>query len=490
VNSKYLLFLLIILIVPIVQADDITFKLNQSEYFFKVNENAIINLRMENTYGKRIEGMLSNAITQSINQQGVQYSSSNTNTVPFAVEDKDTESQLNFGVSNSPTTLTVNMKFSYTEDQIVDVTLDEITIHFVEEESQKQNKQDEVSSESEKTEQQKPSQEQLQEAQQKLQNNQMPQDSSALKQEMQKQAQEQQQMKEEFQKQISQNPEFNKEHQDLLDKGYNVTESKTSPVSNNTGDFELKYEKPTGEQASLKGEMKDGEMQSLEKQTSGSKEQMLEQLNQNEKFQKYKEQLQNEGFEEKEIEFNQVQNKTTVSVNFQKNDTQNTTALIKSEIVNNTVEKVELVTAKDKNNYWWFLLFISLIVFFVYNKFLKKHPKKIIATNKGNVIDKPFDYKAESLSILEKAKVLFEKGQHKDAYQKAGQALRLYLSYKNSLRKEITNDDIINFLRRRNKSFKKSKECFDLCSLVEFAKYQANEADFKKIVRYAQKVIS
>ena len=92
--------------------------------------------------------------------------------------------------------------------------------------------------------------------------------------------------------------------------------------------------------------------------------------------------------------------------------------------------------------------------------------------------------------MLEKSKEQFDLKEYKDAYGTAGQALRIFLSYENKLNKEITNDEIINYLRNHKKSYKEIKECFDLCSLVEFAKYEANNKDFEKIVKMVKKVIS
>ncbi|NOZ44845.1 MAG: hypothetical protein GXP45_07020, partial [bacterium] len=103
--------------------------------------------------------------------------------------------------------------------------------------------------------------------------------------------------------------------------------------------------------------------------------------------------------------------------------------------------------------------------------------------------EKPFDYRAKAILMLEHAKRLFEKKEYKDAYADAGQALRLFLSYDNNLNKEVTNDEIVSYLRKHKKPYKEAKECFDLCSLVEFAKYEANKRDFDKIIRYAKKLI-
>lgn len=92
--------------------------------------------------------------------------------------------------------------------------------------------------------------------------------------------------------------------------------------------------------------------------------------------------------------------------------------------------------------------------------------------------------------MLEKARRLFDKGEHKDAYMLAGQALRLYLGYKNSLTRETTNDELIAYLKKRRKPFRKAKECLDLCSLVEFARYEANRRDFERITTSIMELVS
>jgi hypothetical protein len=479
---------------------DLTLSLDQKEYYFKTGENAVISLNADNTYGDTIDGFLSYTITQSLQQGSFQYSSSSTKSTSFSIEDGESTIPLNFGASDTPITLSVNMKFSYTKDKEREVVIEGLKIYFVSEDSQKNNQQNKVSSSSQEAQasqqqndpltEQEQRMQQNQNTQQSLQNNQMNQDSSALKEQMQKQLQEQQQMKDEFQKQLAQNEEFQQEHQSLLSQGYNPVSANLNPTSNNTGSFELNYENQNGEQASLKGQMENGDMQSMQKDTAESRQQMLDQLQQNKEFQKYQKQLQDQGFKQQNAEFSQQENKTSVQLNYINKN--NETAMIKADILNNTVKNIELVnnTKKNNKNYWWILLVLSLCTllgYFAYKKFSAKAQKNPIAEDKA--AEKYFDYKAEALSMLEKAKKLFDENKYKDAYGLSGQALRLYLSYENNLKKEVTNDEIAAYLRKHNKASKEAKECFDLCSLVEFAKYQANKEDFDKIMGYATKVI-
>jgi hypothetical protein len=513
INKKLLFIpLLFILTIPLIFAKDITFSLNQSEYYFKIGKEAIINLKSDNTYNEQINGMLSYTITQVINQGNFQYSSSNTKSTSFFIDKGTNEIEISFGTSNTPMTLYIDLQFTYNKNESRVINLNNIKIHFVNDESQKNNQQNQVSSSSQKSsdsskQQNNPftqqeqrmqqmmdeifgNQQQSENTEQKLQNNQQSQDSSALKQQMEKQIQEQEQMKEEFKKQLAQNQEFQKEHQELLSQGYNLTNANFNPSTNNTGNFKLEYKNLNEKQATLQGQMNNGEIQNLQRNTVESRQHMIDKLQENKKFQEYQKQLQDQGYSQQDIQFSQEQNKTKIQLNYMNQN--NETATIKAEIINNTIQNVELKKKeKEKKKFWWLLFFLILFVllgYFAYKKLQRKPKAEKIIFNKK--IEKPFDYKKESLKLIKKSKKHFEKKEYKNAYGNAGQALRLFLSYKNKLNKEITNDEIIDYLKKYNQDYTNIKKCFDLCSLVEFAKYEANENDYKKIINIIEKIIN
>ncbi|MGC9309134.1 MAG: hypothetical protein ACP5D2_00370 [Candidatus Nanoarchaeia archaeon] len=521
-RSRYFLISIILfLFLPLVNASlfnsgDITFSVDQKEYYFKVGENAIIPLEIDNTYGKQINGMLSYTYTQEINQGGMHMSSSNTQSTSFSVKEGKNTENLNFGTSENPSTLGVGLKFSYTEKESRIVNLDEIKIHFVSDENQKQNQENRQSSSSEKysapqqSQQQDPfskmqkeidemigrnQQQNQQTIQQKMQNNQIGQDSSALKKQMQRQLQEQEQLKQEFQKKLSENKEFQQEHQKLLQQGYNLTSGNIDPTTENSGKFDLQYQKENGETAQLNGEMENGEIKNMQKLTQEDKNRLLQELNQNKDFQKLNKELQEKGFEQKNTEFSLEKDKTKIKTNY-KNPLNQTTS-ISADFINGTIQNVKIDDLDEEDyskSYLWLWILIIIIIlliasYFIYKKYynkIKKEVSEIIPVIKK---EKPFDYKNESRRLLNKAKDLFNKKKYKDAYEKAGQALRLYLSYKYGLKKEVTNDEIIRHLKDKNKDIISIKECFDLCSLVEFAKYRTNKKDFEKIVKLGEEII-
>src|SRR5574339_491887 len=286
----------------VVYAQDILLSTEQSEYYFKIGERAIIPIEINSTYEKQISGLLQYTITQQINQGNVQFSNSNTEAKSLVINEENQKISLDLGTSDTPSNLILNLNFNYNENGDRTVSLGPIRIHFVSDDSQKNNQQNKMRSSSQPNtqskqqdlfsqqeqqmeqrlnellgNQQNPSQNQ----QQLLQNNQLSQDSHALKQQIQKQVQQQEQIKKEFEKQLLSNNGFLNRHQKLLENGYNVTNSIFNPISNDTGSFDLKYKNTDGKWATLQGNMKNGTITELKQQTQDQQEKLLEKLKQN-----------------------------------------------------------------------------------------------------------------------------------------------------------------------------------------------------------------
>ena len=72
----------------------------------------------------------------------------------------------------------------------------------------------------------------------------------------------------------------------------------------------------------------------------------------------------------------------------------------------------------------------------------------------------------------------------------AGQALRLFLSYEYGARHEMTNGDMIMFLRSQNRDFYQIQTILDRCTDVEFAKGVMDEREFFSSVEYIHSLIA
>lgn len=331
--------------------------------------------------------------------------------------------------------------------------------------------------------------------QNKLQNNQMNQNADQIKNDIYDQAEEQEKTREEFRDNLARNEDFIKEHQKMLNDGYNATTAEIDPETNNTGSFQVNYQNKKGETAQIKGRMNDGTMESLNSITEEDRKEMTEKLEQNEKYQKLKKELQDKGFNESQISFEPSENMTRIEQEF--HNSQGDKKKITADYVNKTIQNVTKNEKQEENNknndyaLFWILLFAMIMIscFFIYRKYFRKKHVRMDKEPKITKKKKSFDWKKESNILLEKAQKLFDSGQGKDAYGKVSEAVRLYLSYNNDLKKDLTSSDLIRELKKNKKEWEKIKECLDICSMAEFARYKTNKSDFEKIMDIGKKII-
>ncbi len=466
-----------IVLLPFAFASGVTMSVNQSDFYFKVGEDAVIPVVFNNTLPQDVSGLLSYTVTQEVNQPGFHFESSNSKSATISVPQGMTTKLFDFGSVNTPTNLYVSLDFYYGK---LDVKLDNITIHFVGNGSGQGSAGGSMISHMIK--QQTASRQQA--AQQMfrkmfnqninqpkandLVNHQLPEDSSALKKQIQEQLNEQKQIKKEFERNLFSSKSFQAMHRNLASKGFNLTNASINAVTNDTGSFSLQYLNKNGTHVNITGEMKNGSVSIV------NPNDVLSRIRESSAFKKALSKL--NGFKE----INSKMNGSKAVFRY-KND-KNETAMIVGMIKNNTVS-VKVI--KPRKRFWWWLFAIVVVLIGVLIYALNKPRKKDEAPKEEMV---RFDYVSEARKMLNEAGKLFEGHHYKDAYGRANQALRLYFSWRYGLKKEITNDEILDFLKKKM-DVSKLKECFDLCSLVEFAKYKPNKKDFDKIVEIAREYI-
>jgi hypothetical protein len=506
IKRSIAIFSLFLLLAPVAYAEEnIIFSIPQKDYYFLVGEQANIPLNITNLYDKEINGILGYEITQEINSGSVHFSSSNSKSTNLQVNKGNSSINLGFGSSDKPETLNVSLNFNYDDNGSKVVSLGDIAIHFVEKESDKQNQANPMQSSSQEapTTQQTPDpfaqqdqqmqqimqqminqQSSVQNPQQGAQNNQLNQDTSALKEQMQKQVQQQQHMQQQFQQQVAASQDFQKANRKLSDLGYNLTSISANPSSNNTGTFTASYDKQNGDKASIQGEMNNGTMKSLQTDTAEDRKKMRELLSQNKDFQKYLKQLQDDGFNEVDSTFSQENNTTTLEIQYE--NSQNETAQINARFVNGSVEHVELVREQERNLYplYLFGILIALVLAYMgYKKYTGRKEQKALVEKNIPLQEANFDFREEAGKLVEKAVSLYEEKQFKDAYGTAAQALRLYLSHKYGLKKEVTNSELISYLKNKGIESGKFDRYLQLSSLVEFAKHNPDDAEFEEMIK-------
>lgn len=495
-KKLFLCFALILIIFPLVSAGSVSFSVEQKEYYFQVGQNAIINLTIDNSYSGDIAGILTYSISQISSVTGQSTSSVNSRTVNFNTPAGENIVSLNFGASNSPAELDLSLyfKFEYDNDE-KKIEMDDIFIFFVEKPEEKQNQQDEQKSKSESTKsmtekmKEKMSEmlnkEQKPDTQQKISQNQENQDTSALRDQMRNQANKKEAEKNEFRNKLAENEDFQKENTKMQEKGYKPVSDEMNQDDKENGEFKVDYENNKGEEASISGDIENGSVSNMTSETEGDAE-LEKQLSENKDFKKFEEKLKNQGFEKMNQSFRTKENKTVGEYNY-KNE-KNETATIESNFEDRKLKGVVL----EKDSWFSYKFFIYLLFafalaglgYYYYKKYYLKAP--VIEELVTERIVKPFNYRVYSKKLLRKSEREFEAKNYKEAYTLANKSIRLFLIHKHGFNKEMTNDEIVRGVGENGKQ--ELKKAFDICSLVEFAKYKPNRKDFSGVIKFGEKL--
>ena len=364
-------------------AGDLTLSLDQKEYYFTTGEKALIPLHVINNYNRTISGDLTYTLSQEMNTGGMSFTSSRANSTNMSLEQGNKTVGLDMGTSDAPATLKVSMTFHYQDRDPYEVNLSDIIIHFVSDKSQIKNQQNPVRGSSQKSSEnqgggqgdpfnqlnrmQREMDNRFQQQDQfmnemmknrmrqlpgqsnppgssgkpgqEIPNNQIPQDSQALKNQMEGQLKQQQQMKDDFQKNLARNEEFQKKHQELAGKSFNIDKENYNPTSADTGSFEMNYKNKDGKDATLKGNIKDGKMENIESSTPEDKQKLLNTLRDNADFKKYSNELEKKGFKEEDSQVEQSGNSASAAVQYKSE--KGRTASIKAQFEDGKVKSVD-----------------------------------------------------------------------------------------------------------------------------------------------------
>ena len=523
-----IIFIIFLGFLQAVYAQDILLSTNQTDYYFKTGENARIPIEINNTYGKKISGILQYTISQLINQGNIQLSNYNTEKKSLSVNEENNKVILDVGKSDTPSNFTVGLNFNYNERGNRMVPLGPIVIHFVSDESQKNNRQQHKMQNSSQPNTQSNQQDlfsqqqqqmeqnlnelfgnqsdlfsqqqqqmeqnlndlmgnqqnQPQNQQQQLQSNQLAQDTNALKQQLDRQVQKQEQTKKEFEHKLFSNDEFLNRHQNLLKNGYSINASSLNAMSNDTGSFDIKYNNTAGKWATLQGNMKNGSMTEINEQSQDKQQKLLEKLKQNSTYQQFNRKLLDEGFSQNDTTFEANGNQTKIILRYE--DQKHANATITANFVNDEIKKV---TLEDRNSNPLNLMLIIVIaviivsaicIYFAIKKFKSKKSLTIIDTDL-NPKSKSYDHVIKSKKLMDEAIQYHDKGYYKEAFGSAGKAIRLFLSRDQGIKREITSEQLIRLLPKDKYPINDVRECLKVTDLVEFAKLKATDYDFKQI---------
>jgi hypothetical protein len=92
--------------------------------------------------------------------------------------------------------------------------------------------------------------------------------------------------------------------------------------------------------------------------------------------------------------------------------------------------------------------------------------------------------------MLEEAIRMFNSGRQKEAYMEVSNAVRCYFRGTAGIN-ELTSEEILRNIRgSKDEGYLQDvKECFMLCDLVKFTKYETNSEDFNSVVEHAKRIV-
>jgi len=303
---------------------------------------------------------------------------------------------------------------------------------------------------------------------------------------LKKQIQEQKRTDEEAARNIESDSNFQQMEQELMNEGYQ-RENKNIDSNN----FEYNYKKNSGEQAKISGDLNNDSIENLQKWSSEDERELLEKIENDEKFRDMDGGLKNDNFTVSSKSANPSSNMTSFEYSYQNED--NETAKITGMATREgKVTEIRKEGGEKRSILPWLFVMLSLSVamYFLRKKLFSK--KGIIVEKVKEKKEKRFSHRKEALRIIEEAVEKFEKGERKEAYQLASRAIKLFIRYELlPNREEITTTEVLREIKssKRRWNYSRTKELLELCDLVKFAKFSADEKSFKRLISLGRNLI-
>jgi hypothetical protein len=318
------------------------------------------------------------------------------------------------------------------------------------------------------------------------------QDMQNLKQEIEQQQQNYRNMQNELGNRIENNSEFMRMKDELEKQGYNLTSRDIRPSSNTSGEFNYSFNK-NNDTTSISGKMDNSRMETINKQSSEDIKRLQQLIESNETFQQMQSSLIDKGYNLSGKEIDLKSNISSFDYRF--NDSQGREASITGNVTRNVtnageIKDISLNEPKEPLPYWILaFLILPLLGVYLYKKYW----------NNGRTPSVPFavpapqlhvNPKEEALKRLGKAIEMFNNGMQWEAYIEVSNAVRTYFKGKMGI-KELTSEEILKIIKEsKDEAYTEcARQCFMLCDLVKFAKYEPNLEDFDRAVEHAKMII-
>jgi len=510
------LFLLLfaILLVPAVLAAGITITSDKTDYYFALGDTAAIALPVTNTYDHDIDGTLQFTTIEQLQNTGTVMTSTKNRVYTTTIPSGNSFVNISAGTSNVPESIQIQVAFQYADPSATQVTLPAITVHFVQDPSQHSQSQggqqtsasgaatSAFGSSSVQIVQQSVSAQQQagrdtsqgssgQSSSSALQNSQMSQDTSALKEQLQREAAEKEQAKKEFARALDADPLVRQVNETLAADGYNRASVDTNPTSGSDGSFAMTYLNAAGEQVNLQGTMTQGTVPSVIEQSAAALN-VTAPLMANATYQSFIQALGDKGYSRNTTLMNVTLSGATVNVTYLTD--KGIPAFVNATVENGNVTQVSLGLNEKGPDYLLIavvLVIAAVCVWLIWWRIRTKKPVSREVPRQVRPVQVPLDYRKEALRLLIEAEAAFGRHEYRDAYGLAGRAARVFLSYDHGDRRELTNAELVSVLADSGRAGSDAiATTLERCSDVEFAKGMPDAEEFAALVRQIRNLVT
>lgn len=497
-----------LLVLP-VTAGEIAFTAESSDYYIPLGEPAAIPITVTSSFDHDIDGTIQFTTVEQLQNSGTVMYSTKNRVYSDTVSPGTSQIMLDGGTSSVEKSLKVQVTYDYTDSSPVQVILPEIVIHFVSQVPQQSAPQAPVTSTSGPGTGMVPSGSSVQIVQQSvsvqqqagrdgtiqqaLSNGQQAEDTNVLKEQLRREAQKAEQDTAAFERALDRDPLLVSVNETLSADGFTRQSLSSNPSSGSSGSFSMEYRNAAGESVSVSGSMENGNIPSV-KERSKAPVNVTAPLASNATFRAMEQQLQERGYQRNSTALELSLSGAMVNLTFQ--GPQGKQAFINATTSNGNVTQLSLETEKEGPfDYLPIVagLVIGAVALVAARVLYRKHrnrplPARLAVTSK-DLYEEPFNHRKAARDLLAQAESAYGKGQPSDACGLAGQALRLFLSCENGVRRELTNAELVALLRTKGRDTRAVEDVLSQCADVEFARGVVDEREFSRIIADIRDVI-
>ncbi|MCX6690912.1 MAG: hypothetical protein NTW33_02365, partial [Methanoregula sp.] len=450
-KSFAILILIVFFCLSSVAAAEVTLSTPQREYYILAGEEAVIPLTIESTYNHDVTGTLKQVMTPvNSGTTGPGSIGTSMQSRTFSAFTEKRTVPLPVGKSDTPADYLLTITFSYQEDGMRISTLGGIAVHFVAsmEEAVPANQKTVAgmdmadpaagtspagSAPAEKQGATSPAA--------ALQNNQMTQDTTALRNQMARENNQSANGENELLGYIVADPLVASRDRSLAGAGFTRGKTEVTPVSNRSGSFFLTYSSGTNN-AVIKGTIRETHVQFAE-ESAGVPVPLPDALLKNTTYREYGSRVAEKGFIRNETRINVTPGRETVDLAYA--DPKNRILYIHAVILDGTVTMIEgdnpddpLATAVPVIALAGILL-ISAGIWYLARHRPADHPA---STDTVRAPEPPKTPRETAWLLLDEAERDAARGIWPDAYRKTGRAIRIFLSHESGHGDELTSGEL------------------------------------------------